>query len=937
MKNKTSIHTNFKVFYTLVAIVILMIVTVVGDAGNAVFAQDDIPPTRESASLQSDVPVELPTDRIIVKLKNEPGASFEEPPNEARMSTLSDKAGLPLRLFRTMADGAQVMLLPEKLPLDEVRVISEALMTLPDIEYAEPDARMVHTLAPNDPQYGNQWHYFGTYGINLPTAWDITTGSASTVVAVVDTGITNHSEFSGRTVPGYDFVSTALDGNDGDARDSDPSDPGDWVTLAESLSGWFVGCPVSNSSWHGTHVAGTIAANSNNASGVAGVNWSAKILPVRVLGKCGGYISDIADGIRWAAGGSVAGVPANANPAKVINVSIGGGGACGATYQEAIDAAVSLGAVVVVAAGNENVDAANSRPANCNNVIAVGATAGDGFRAGYSNFGNLVDISAPGGDTPWDTKVLSTFNSGTTVPSTESYAALQGTSMAAPHVSGVVSLMLAVTPTLTQGQILEILQNTAKDFYPTSNCAINPNTCGAGIVDAAAAVKAARFYNWAGGVSISSSLPLVTVARPHVDAEIASYNGFSSGSLTSYVPMLFRDAFGGSYDSALYVQNVHASNTANVVISYYDSTGSLNCTKNDTIAPRASKGYWLPSVTCTSGSLPTGWVGGVVVTSDQPIVAVGRPHIATEVMTYDGFASGSTEAFVPMLFKGSFGGTYNAAFYIQNVSNSNTANVTLRYYDSSGVLHCTKTETISPLASKGYWVPSATCNPGQGSLPAGWVGGVRVSSDQPIVTVGRPHIGAQVTTYNGFTGGSTSSFVPMLFRDAFGGSYDSALYVQNTNSTTTANVSLYFYGSNGNLDCIKFDTITPYASKGYWVPTMTCDVGSLYTGWAGGVRIYSDNAQPIVSVGRPHIGDQVTTYGGASSGSSLSYQPMLFKDAFGGSYDSAMYLQNTDFSNPASVTLSFYNANGAISCTKTDTIPAGAIKGYWLPSLTCDP
>jgi len=438
--------------------------------------------------------------------------------------------------------------------------------------------------------------------------------------------------------------------------------------------------------------------------------------------------------------------------------------------------------------------------------------------------------------------------------------------------------------------------------------------------------------NWVGSVSITSNKQVVAVGRPHVGNEVASYDGFASGSLNAYVPMLFRDAFGGSYDSALYVQNVHTTNTANVTLKYYDSNGMLNCTKADTIAPLASKGYWLPSVTCDSGSLPTGWVGGVKVESDQPMVAVGRPHIGAEVMTYDGFTSGSLSSYIPMLFNGAFGGSYNAAFYVQNVDASNTANVTLKYYDSAGMLNCTKADTIAPLASKGYWVPSATCD--SGSLPAGWTGGVVVSSDQPIVAVGRPHVGTQVTTYNGFTAGSVSSYIPMLFKGAFGGSYNAAFYVQNVDETNTANVTIQYYDSAGTLKCTKADTIAPLASKGYWVPAATCDSGSLPAGWSGGVVVTSD--QPIVGVGRPHIGTQVTTYNGFTGGSLSGYLPMLFRDAFGGSYNAAFYVQNTE-NSAASVTVNFYDSNGNLSCIHTDTIPALSTLGFWMPSVTCDP
>jgi hypothetical protein len=377
---------------------------------------------------------------------------------------------------------------------------------------------------------------------------------------------------------------------------------------------------------------------------------------------------------------------------------------------------------------------------------------------------------------------------------------------------------------------------------------------------------------------------------------------------------------------------VDVSTTANITIKYYDSGGNLNCTKADTVAALASKGYWLPAVTCDSGVLPAGWVGGVVVSSDQPIVAVGRPHAGAEVMTYDGFTGGSLSSYIPMLFKGAFGGTYNAAFYVQNVEAGTTANITIKYYDSNGVLQCTKADTVAPLASKGYWVPAATCD--TGSLPAGWVGGVVVTSDQPIVGVGRPHVGTQVTTYNGFAGGSLSSYVPMLFKGAFGGTYNAAFYVQNVEAGTTANITIQYYDSAGNLSCTKADTVAALASKGYWIPAVTCDSGSLPAGWVGGVVVTSD--QPIVAVGRPHVGTQVTTYNGFTGGSLTAYLPMLFRNAFGGTYNAAFYIQNTEASM-ATVTVKFYDSAGNLSCTRSDTIPALSTLGYWVPSVTCNP
>ena len=479
-----------KPFYSVFRVVILiaMLIVTPGSAASAQTARTRGPGPQPQLQQASEAANR--TNRIIVKFKDATGSlSSDEQARTAQI--LSARSGMAMRYLRSMSDDAQVLELPERLPLEQVQSLAEQLMALPNVEYAEPDKVFHYTLTPNDPQYTSQWHYKDTWGINAPAAWNVTTGSTSTVVAVLDTGITNHPDLSGRTVQGYDFVSTALDGNDGNGRDSDPSDPGDWITNAESTTpdGYFETCAVSNSSWHGTHVAGTIGANSNNGVGVAGINWKARILPVRVLGKCGGYLSDIADGLRWAAGLPVAGVPANANPAKVVNISIGGEGACSPTYQSAINSVTAAGTIVVVAAGNEAQDASSSEPGNCNGVITVAATAFDAFRAHYSNYGSVVEISAPGGDFYWDPGVLSTSNTGMTGPASDNYAYYEGTSMAAPHVTGVVSLMLARNPFLTPAQVLQILQNTARDFPAESDCS-GTSDCGAGIVDAAAAVNA---------------------------------------------------------------------------------------------------------------------------------------------------------------------------------------------------------------------------------------------------------------------------------------------------------------------------------------------------------------------------------------------------------------------------------------------------------------
>lgn len=439
------------------------------------------------------------TERIIVKFRDGPRMRAAAL-SAADLGTLSSRARVPLSHLRQMSGYAQVLRLPGRRSLAQVEAILAEIRKDPLVEYAVADQRRKPLLVPNDTQYANQWHYKAPAtdlgAADLPAAWDLTTGSAGLVVAVLDTGWLNHADLSGRSVAGYDFIADAPTANDGGGRDSDPSDPGDWITAAEDAncpSGDFCGCGESDSSWHGTHVAGTIGALSNNGSGVAGVNWNSKILPVRVLGKCGGWDSDIIDGMRWAAGLAVSGVPANANPAKVLNLSLGGEGACPAPWQSAIEDVVNAGAVVVVAAGNAgvNLNVSPYTPANCGNVVAVGAVSRSGSRASYGNYGSAVALSGPGGEQSFyndPNGILSTLNAGLTSPGANNYIYLQGTSMAAPHVAGVASLMLSLNPALTPSGVKGFLQSSARAF-PDGTC--NMSICGAGLLDGQEAVRQA--------------------------------------------------------------------------------------------------------------------------------------------------------------------------------------------------------------------------------------------------------------------------------------------------------------------------------------------------------------------------------------------------------------------------------------------------------------
>ena len=412
------------------------------------------------------------TDRIILRLRDGSAVDVEQ-----RVRALGATTAVPLIHLRRMSGAAHVVRLDRQVSVAEARLLARRLANDPRVLSAEVDHRLVTQAIPNDPMYAQQWHYFeAAGGINLPPAWDVTQGSTAIVTAVIDTGILAHADLNGRVLPGYDFIGDTAYANDGDGRDANAADPGDY------------GCNGSASSWHGTHVAGTLGANSNNSAGVAGINWVSKLLPVRVLGKCGGYTSDIVDGLRWAAGIDIPNVPHNPNPARVANLSLGGAtGSCSAQFQSAINDVVARGMVVVVAAGNSATDAAGTEPASCNGVITVAATTRTGGKASYSNFGAKVAIAAPGGGGGGG--VLSTLNSGSTTPGADGYATYQGTSMATPHVAGTVSLMLSVNPALTPAQVMQRLQQTARAFPVGTGADCSRATCGAGIVDAGAALS----------------------------------------------------------------------------------------------------------------------------------------------------------------------------------------------------------------------------------------------------------------------------------------------------------------------------------------------------------------------------------------------------------------------------------------------------------------
>jgi serine protease len=431
-------------------------------------------------------------DGIIVKYRDATGGI-----NKARNvgAELAARFNVGLSYKRQMARGAHVMSLDAPKTRAAAEAIARQLATDPRVMYAEPDYRMYPLQAAvNDDRYDLQWHLWESVAsIRVEGAWQRVTG-AGAVVAVIDTGYLPHADLAANLLTGYDFISSMPYANDGDGRDANAQDPGDWLTQGEiAAQGPFQVCGPAHpvSSWHGTHVAGTVVAVANNGIGIAGAAYDARVLPVRVLGKCGGATSDIVDAMLWAAGISVPGVTANPNPAHVLNLSLGGQGSCSQSYADAIAAVRAVNVSVVVAAGNTNENVTNAQPADCPGVISVAAINRAGGKASYSNFGALVDLAAPGGEAIPDPNlilnaILTLSNTGQTTPGSDAYKYREGTSSAAPHVAGVAALLYSYAEskgmTLTPDQVEKILRDTARPFPQACS------GCGTGIVDATAAV-----------------------------------------------------------------------------------------------------------------------------------------------------------------------------------------------------------------------------------------------------------------------------------------------------------------------------------------------------------------------------------------------------------------------------------------------------------------
>lgn len=613
-----------------------------------------------------------PPARVIVKLKS--SSSLLAQSGSVRMQRMGQRLGLNIADGRQIGARTHVATMAGKTSA----ALAAELSQQSDVEYAVVDERRkALALSPSDPLFASgqsspypvdgQWYAHTAdatlvSAINAPAAWALNTGSSTLVVAVVDTGVRyDHADLAAKLLPGYNFISEAAIAGNSAGRGSDASDLGDYLTSSEisANSSVFSGCSAqAASSWHGTVVSGIIGADTNNATGIAGVGWNVKILPVRVLGKCGGYDSDIIAGMRWAAGLSVSGAPSNPYPARVINLSLGATGTCSQAYLDAVSEITAVGALVVAAAGNESTT--TGTPANCSGVVGVAALRHVGTKAGYSSLGSAVGISAPGGNCVNSTGsctygFVSTTNSGTTTPVsdadggsayTTADSAEIGTSFAAPLVSATAALMFSAQPSLTPAQVTALLKSSARAFPTTGGssgisqcrtpgsrgggstqdeCYCTTSTCGAGMLDAGAAVAAAL-----GGTTGPSASITVSPASPTAGQTVmlsgTSSTAGPSASIASYQWSLVSGGGIVTSLSAATGASVTATPTAagsfNVTLTVTDSNGQSASTTSSITVSAAASDTAVTASTATGNTSSGGGGGGALDASALVAMAV---------------------------------------------------------------------------------------------------------------------------------------------------------------------------------------------------------------------------------------------------------------------------------------------------------------------------
>lgn len=595
-------------------------------AFTTVAAGQEIDAARRQPSPLAEPGVET---RIIVKLRgNEPVRA-----QAARtVESIASRTGIRARRSSALGGRLQVLDVEPEAAGESIETALARLNADAAVEYAELDRRRYLHAVPDDLLYAQQWYLQSTSvapsAIDAERAWDITTGLGDVIVAILDTGVLyDHPDLQsagvgGRLLPGYDFVSSVAAASDGNGRDADATDAGDWVSAADLQNG-FAGCRETESSWHGTRVAGIIGARSNNATGIAGATWQPWLLPVRVIGKCGGRDSDILAAMLWAAGLHVEGVLDNPYPAKVLNLSFGADGSCSRAYQDVIDDIIAHGAVAVISAGNEGGPVAS--PANCAGVAAIGGLRHTGTKVGYSSLGPQVALSAPAGNCVNTSgaclySIITTTNAGATTPTTHGYTDQLnynvGTSFSAPIVSGIAALMASVNGNLDAGRLIERLQEGATKPFPvaqdssvpqchvplgrndiqSAECSCTTETCGAGMASASGALEAALRpvaevtvsgeFTLGGSVRLSGLASMAAAGHSLVAYEWSLHCGYGVFTASESAIATVEVPTNGSFTLRLTVtDDAGRTDRAEVAVTSTAATRATGTSRSDDCAP----------------------------------------------------------------------------------------------------------------------------------------------------------------------------------------------------------------------------------------------------------------------------------------------------------------------------------------------------------------
>lgn len=747
-------------------------------------------------------------------------------------------------------------------PIGREVEIARALAARAGVKWAQPNfIRRVSGMIPNDPLFDRQW---GLQKIEAPVAWETTIGSSSVIVAVIDTGVDlGHPDLQGRLVPGRNVLEPEL--------------------------------PPQDDGGHGTHVAGIIAATINNGMGTAGVAPGVSIMPIKALKANGsGKDTNVATGVRWAAD----------NGARIINMSFGGT-EVSQVLTEAVNYAARKGIVTVVAAGNEGVDTP-SYPAATEPNIAVAATDQNDRRGSYSNYGSWIVISAPG------SRIWSTSWSGQS-----SYRVDNGTSMAAPHVSGVIALMLSLRPEMTIAEITETLRATA-DPLP------DPGT-GAGRVNAARAVAAVRMAEPTPTATATPTpsrtptpVPTHAVTRASAHPALAMTYRVPDAASTLYAPFLMRGIDG--WTTELTVQSASALGST-VRVHFIPETGGVERVLHFALLPMGSAVISLEMV-----DLPEGpWRGSAVVTSDAPVTAVVSLAAPTfDSMAYDARPTGSATVYAPLAFKRRNG--WSSTLAVQNVGTQPTA-IDLTYWSSAGAGEWTESVTVPPLGSRTLDLAE------EDLLPDGFAGAVTLTSrwGVPVVVVAAAtHTSGSAAAYTGATAGSTSLLAPVLFKNrGTSGMWNSGIQLQNVGTDAAQVIATYSAVDHPSFRWAEATTIPPGGAVTLYQGAMP----TLPDGFVGLAHIRVTNGVPVTGVVNETNYDQriSSVYELLGSGEVQRFVPRVLRGADG--RNTGMQVLNLG-DRPAEVAITYRGLDGAVYARQADVLDVLASRTYYQPAVS---